>query len=187
MPARYYRLLGILAASVSLQLGACSWLHKSDPAAAAAAPPAQQASVAPEDEMDTESTLWTMLGIVPKASVLKESEKTGRDVSPVLWQATQDSLSFVPIDSQDAMTGLIVTNWYSPKAKPNVRLRVTAFIKSRALRSDSLAVTIERQERSTNGQWQEASVARQVVEDLENDILQRARQIHAERLRAQHQ
>ena len=57
------------------------------------------------------------------------------------------------------MTGLAVTDWYSPTGKPDERLRVTAFIKARALRSDSIAVTVERQTRSPAGQWQDAPVA----------------------------
>jgi len=189
MPARYYRLLGILAASLSLQLAACGGAHKSDTANAGDQPPVaapQQASADIDDGMDTEATIWTVLGIAKKPSEQNIGPQTGREVSPVLWLAVQDTLSFVKIDSQDPMTGLLVTNWYSPKNKPNERLRITAFIKSRALRSDSLAVTIERQERKPTGEWQDSTVAKQVVEDLENDILQRARQIHAERLQAQH-
>jgi hypothetical protein len=84
------------------------------------------------------------------------------------------------------MTGLLITNWYTPKTKPNERVRITAFVKSRALRSDSLAISIERQVRNPAGQWQDSTVAKQVVSDLENDILQRARQIRTERAQAQH-
>jgi hypothetical protein len=62
-------------------------------------------------------------------------------------------------------------------------MRVTAFVKARALRSDSIAVTIERQTRSPAGQWQDDTVAQQAVQDLENDILQRAREVHIARLR----
>jgi hypothetical protein len=81
------------------------------------------------------------------------------------------------------MTGLLVTDWYSPQGKPNERLRVSGFVLSRALRSTSLAVTVEREARSPVGGWREAPVARDVVTGLENAILQRARQIHAERYR----
>ena len=54
---------------------------------------------------------------------------------------------------------------------------------ARALRSDSLSVTVEREEAAGNGQWRETPVARDVVSGLETAILQRARQIHAERYR----
>jgi len=54
---------------------------------------------------------------------------------------------------------------------------VNVFILSRALRSDSVTVTVDRQERSATGQWAETTIARQVETDLENAILSRARQL----------
>jgi len=78
------------------------------------------------------------------------------------------------------MTGLLITDWYSPRSKPGQRLRVSVFILSYALRADSLSVTIDREERGPNGEWKPSTVDRQTVTDLENAILLRARQIHAE-------
>ena len=75
-------------------------------------------------------------------------------------------------------------NWYSPPGKPNERLRINVFILSRALRSDSLSVTVDRQERSPTRQWADTPVAAETVTDLETAILLRARQIHAERYRS---
>jgi hypothetical protein len=187
MSGRYYRLPSAVAAILSLLLGGCGWIHKSDPATATNPPVSaeQQASAEPSDGMDTEATIWTILGLADKPSKLRAARLTGDEVSPILWQAVHDTLNFATIESQDPKTGLLVTDWYSPKDKPNERLRITAFIKSRALRSDSIAVSIERQVRAPTGQWQDSTVAKEVVTDLENDILQRARQIHAANLRQQ--
>jgi len=91
------------------------------------------------------------------------------------------------MDSLDPMAGLAVTKWYSPKSKPDERMRITAFIKARALRSDSIVVTVERQTRSPDGQWKDGTVAEDVVDHLENDILERARQIHIARLREENE
>lgn len=190
MPALYYRSLATAAASLSLLFlglasGCTATRVAQDDAVAAQLPQApQEASMRPEGEMDTEATIWTVLGIAKKPS--KEiGPKTGLGVSPVLWQAVLDTLNFVEMESIDPIAGLAVTNWYSPKNKPTDRLRVTAFIKARALRSDSIVVTVERQTRAANGQWQEAPIAAEVSSSLENDILQRARQIHIARIRAQ--
>ena len=185
MSAGYYRLLFGVAASVSLILAGCG----SDRSAGISADPVTGATRSPPvakstaDEQDTEATLWTVLGLAKRESERNVGPQTGNGVSPILWQATQDTLHFAGISSEDPMTGLLVTEWYSPPGKPNERLRVSVFILSRALRSDSVAVRVERQARSPAGQWGDTPVARDVVAGLENAILQRARQIHAERYR----
>jgi hypothetical protein len=185
MSASYYRLLVVFVASFSLLAG-CTATKTLQPDANIAElpkPEKQEASALPEGTMDTESTIWTLLGIAKKPQQNLGPE-TGPGVSPVLWQATLDTLNFVEMDSLDPQAGLAVTNWYSPKGKPNERLRVTVFIKARALRSDSIVVTIQRQSRSATGQWQDASVSNDVANNLENDILERAREIHIARIRA---
>jgi hypothetical protein len=185
MSAGYYRLLlGIAAslslASLSLMVAGCgdpNWPNTVTPAPAAV-PGARAAQIA--DPMNTEATLWTVLGFSKPESELQVGPQTGNTVSPILWQAVQDTLHFAGFASEDPMAGLLVTNWYSPPGKPNERLRVSVFIMSRALRSDSIAVSVERQAGSTGGQWNSTPVARDVVTGLENAILQRARQIRAE-------
>jgi hypothetical protein len=186
MPVLYYRLLPALATSLSLLLAGCNQpTRETQPDAIVADLPRapQQASVADNSGMDTESTIWTVLGLAKKPSQQQWGPKTGPGVSPELWQATLDTLNFVNVDSLDPQSGLVVTDWYTPKDKPNDRLRITAFIKSRALRSDSIVVTIDHQTRTPAGQWQDSGVAQKVVDDLENDILQRAREVHIARLR----
>lgn len=181
MPVRYYRLLPALAASLLLLAGCTATRVTQADASAADLPQANQQASAGEDGMDTEGSIWTLLGIAKKPQHMP-GPQTGAGVSPELWQATLDTLSFASLDAADPQTGLAVTDWYSPKGKPDERLRITAFIKSRTLRSDSIVVTVERQSR-TGGQWQDAPVAQKLVDDLENDILQRAREVHIARLR----
>lgn len=189
MSAGYYRLLfGVAAslslASLSLTVAGCNpnWPNTVTPSPAPAAVPA--AGVARNtDTMNTEATLWTVLGLAKPESEQQIGPQTGNTVSPILWQATQDTLQFAGFASEDPMIGLLVTNWYSPPGKPAERLRVSVFVLSRALRSDSIAVTVERQASSAVGQWNDTPVARDVVTGLENAILLRARQIHAERYR----
>jgi hypothetical protein len=175
MPAILYRLTTIFAASLSLALAACS---STDPAQPPAPAGAQQAAAATEDEgIDTEATIWTVLGMADKPSKRFPGPQTGATVSPVLWQAAHDTLNFVEMASDDPAGGSMVTNWYSPRGKPSERFRVTVFILARALRTDSLAITIERQERISTGQWSETTVTRDLQNDLETAILQRAREI----------
>ena len=101
-------------------------------------------------------------------------------MSPILWQASLETLDFVKLASEDPLAGSMVTDWYSPAGKPNERYRVNVFILARALRSDALAVAVTRQARQANGNWQETTIARQVETDLETAILNRARQLKRE-------
>jgi hypothetical protein len=168
----YYRPSVVLAASLSLMLAACA----SSPPVQQAGQSQQAAASEPED-IDTEANILTVLGLAKKDSVKDPGPQTGRTVSPILWQAARDTLDFVKYTSEDPLTGSIITDWYSPPGKPNERLRVNVFILSRALRSDSITVTVDRQELSKDGQWSETTIARQVETDLENAILSRARQL----------
>ena len=43
--------------------------------------------------MDTDDTIWTLLGIAKEAAA-DFGPHTGPGVSPVLWQATLDTLNF---------------------------------------------------------------------------------------------
>ncbi|HEY4470547.1 MAG TPA: DUF3576 domain-containing protein [Stellaceae bacterium] len=190
MSARYYRLSAALAASLSLLLGGCGSDRPAappPPAAASALPGATQAAsaqpAAQSDDIDTESTIWTVLGVAKRPSQRAIGPQTGDQVSPILWEAAHDTLSFVKITSEDPMTGVMQTDWYSPPGKPEQRMRIAVFILSRALRSDSLSVSIERQQRSATGQWGSSPIARDAVTELENAVLLRARHIRAERYR----
>jgi hypothetical protein len=175
----YYRPSAALAASLSLALAACAASPPAEQRAAAQPGSAetQKASSSEPEDMDTEANILTVLGLAKKESVKDPGPQTGRTVSPILWQAAHDTLDFVKYASEDPVTGSIVTDWYSPPGNPNLRYRVNVFILSRALHSDSLSVTVDRQERSADGQWAETTIARQVETDLENAILSRARQL----------
>ncbi len=190
MSARHYGLLLGVAASISLIAAGCGSDGASrqsvDPVTGRApAPPAAAVqNTALSDPDRTDATLWTWLGLSKREAERSAGPQTGGAVSPVLWQAARDTLDFAGTGSEDPISGLLVTKWYSPPGKPNEQLRVSVFILSRALRSDSLAVTVERQQRSAAGQWNDTPIARDVVAGLENAILQRARQINAERYRS---
>ena len=185
MSRRYYGLLLGVAASLPLIVAGCS----GRPADSAVDPvtgtmPRPPVARSANADPDTDATIWTVLGLAKRESERNIGPQTGSTVSPVLWQATLDTLNFAGFNSEDPMSGLVVTNWYAPRGKPQERLRVIVFITSRALRSDSMNVTVERQERSPTGEWRDTPVARDAVVELENAILLRARQIHGERNRS---
>ena len=184
----HYRLFPVIAASLTLLvtglIAGCGSEPPPQTAQAWPATAAPKAASSDPDGMDTEATIFTVLGLAKRESEAYKGPHVGNQVSPVLWEAAHDTLDFAGISSEDPMTGLLMTRWYSPPTKPTQRLRVTVFILSRALRSDSIALNVEREERSPTGQWQASTVDREVVSNLETAILQRARQLHAERYRS---
>lgn len=183
MSASHYRLSAVLAASLSLLLAACGSSPPAKPAVASASPGAPQdaanirAASDISDPMDTEATIWTVLGLAKKPSVHEPGPRTGNTVSPILWQAALDTLAFAKFSTQDPLTGELVTEWYSPADKPDERYKIDAFVLARTLRSDAVAVTVRRQQRSATGQWTDTTVARAVQDDLETAILRRAGQL----------
>ena len=65
----------------------------------------QQASTAEPSEMDTEASIWTVLHLAKKESQHDPGPQTGATVSPILWQAALDTLSFVKFVSEDPVAG----------------------------------------------------------------------------------
>jgi Domain of unknown function (DUF3576) len=97
-------------------------------------------------------------------------------VNAYLWRGALDTLSFMPLQSADPFGGVIITDWYSPPDSPNERFKATAYIMGRQLRADAIRVTLFRQV-FQDGHWSDASVSPVTVGDIENKVLERARQL----------
>jgi len=107
-------------------------------------------------------------------------DKDKGDALPVnkfLWQASLDTLSFLPLASTDPFTGVIATDWGTSPQNPNERFKVTAYMVNSALAASSLKVAVFREVRGPNGAWVSASVDPETARKLEDAILTRARQI----------
>ena len=101
-------------------------------------------------------------------------------VNSHLWRASLDVLSFMPITSADPFGGVILTDWYSPHGTDNERFKVNVYILDRQLRSDGIKVSIFRQVRQ--GQhWKDIPVDQEMMTNMENTILIRARGYHAKK------
>lgn len=171
MSALYYRLPVALAASLSLTLAACG-------SQSAKAPSSVRQVASNEDAgLDTDATIWTMLGIAKEHPREEPGPKTGPGVNPVLWQAAHDTLAFVKFESEEPATGVMVSDWFSPAGRPNERFKVTVFITSRVLRTDALAVRVSRQVRSPEGAWVDAQADMKLNSELDAAILRRAREV----------
>lgn len=98
-------------------------------------------------------------------------------VNKFLWQASLDTLSFLPLASTDPFTGVIATDWGAAPGRPDERFKVTAYMLSPALAASSLKVAVYREVRSPEGLWMPAAVDPNTPRQLEDAILTRARQI----------
>ncbi len=98
-------------------------------------------------------------------------------VNSYLWRASLDTLSFMPLASADPFGGVIITDWFTPRASVNERFKMTVYILSRELRSDGLRVAVFRQQNDGNGNWIDGEVHVETAAELENAILTRAREL----------
>ena len=101
---------------------------------------------------------------------------SGIGVNGFLWRASLDTFSFMPLASADPFGGVIITDWYSPPESPEERFKMTIYILDRRLRADALKVAVFREEKSQN-EWRSATTAKGTTTQLENAILQKAREL----------
>ena len=84
------------------------------------------------------------------------SELTNRDgkssslpVNAILWRASLDIASTIPIEDIDVYSGSIISDWYSLPNNQNERIKVSIFVLDRELRSDAIRSVVHVQ--SHNG------------------------------------
>jgi len=102
-------------------------------------------------------------------------------VNSYLWQASLETLSFMPTAAVDSNGGVIVTDWYANPQVPNERVKVTVAILDTELRADAIRVSASRQQLGPSG-WVEAPVRAGTVQKLEETILSRARDLRRAQL-----
>ncbi|MEO1492474.1 MAG: DUF3576 domain-containing protein [Pseudomonadota bacterium] len=108
----------------------------------------------------------------------EEGQAGSLPVNRFLWQASLDTLSFLPLSSTDPYTGVIATDWGAAPNQPGERFKVTAYMLSPALSASSLKVAVYREVRDgEQGVWVPATVSPDTPRKIEDAILTRARQI----------
>jgi len=98
-------------------------------------------------------------------------------VNSFLWRASLDTVSFLPLRSADPFGGVIITDWYAPPDAAQERFKVNIFILDRALRSDGVRARVFKQQRRSDGGWDDARADDQLDRQLEDAILTRAREL----------
>ena len=98
------------------------------------------------------------------------------NVNAFLWRASLNILSIAPLISTDALGGTIISDWYINKNIKNQRLKITAFILSRELRSDGIKVKVHIQN-FKNNVWSETTIDNDLANKIEENILNEARNL----------
>ncbi|MDH3661824.1 MAG: DUF3576 domain-containing protein [Alphaproteobacteria bacterium] len=104
------------------------------------------------------------------------AESASGVANPYLWQASLESLDFMPLAQADSRGGVIISDWYAPPETPDERFKVTVYIRDQALRADALKVAVFRQTKGKGG-WVDAEVDKNTASGLEDNILKRAREL----------
>jgi hypothetical protein len=109
---------------------------------------------------------------------LMGSNTGGLPINALLWRASLDIVSSIPIDDIDTFGGTIITEWYSLRDSPNERIKITFFVLDLELRSDAIRVKVHVQ-RQENGVWVDGGTDSALGRKLEELVLTRAREIRA--------
>ncbi|MFO1201315.1 MAG: DUF3576 domain-containing protein [Tabrizicola sp.] len=113
----------------------------------------------PEDKKG--STIWDLFSN-------SDNPNTTVEVNKYIWQASLEVLNFLPIESVDPFTGVIVTGYGRPPGGGKA-YRATIYVQDPALDARSLKVALQGQ----GG----GAVAPETVRAVEDAILTRARQL----------
>ncbi|MFZ0098791.1 MAG: DUF3576 domain-containing protein [Gemmobacter sp.] len=111
------------------------------------------------DQFDTDSTIWDLFSNA-------NDPNTTVEVNKYLWQASLEVLNFLPIESVDPFTGVIVTGYGTPPGGGRT-YRATIYVSDPALDARSLKVSLQ----GRGG----AAVSTETQRAVEDAILTRAR------------
>ena len=107
-----------------------------------------------------------------------KNDGVGLLINALLWRASLDVMSTIPLDDVDTFGGTIVTEWYQLNKTSDERIKMTAFILDRELRADGIRVVVYVQKRIGNS-WQDSGTDNEMGKQIEELILTRAREIRA--------
>lgn len=102
----------------------------------------------------------------------------GLPINALIWRASLDIVSVLPIEDIDAFGGSIITDWYALPSRPDERIKLSVFVLDRELRSDAVRVIVYVQKRQ-DGLFVDAGIDTELSDRLEELILTRARELRA--------
>jgi len=160
------RAFPVLGVAAILLLSGCGWLgiggkRASEDPEAVAVTEAEAPATSREKRDQAGGTIWSLFKNA-------DDPNTTVEVNKYLWQASLEVLNFLPIESVDPFTGVIVTGYGVPPGGGRA-YRATVYVQDPALDARSLKVSLQ----SRGG----APVAVETQRAVEDAILTRARQL----------
>ena len=110
------------------------------------------------------------------SKVINSQNLDNINVNGYLWRATLNILSIAPLISTDALSGIIITDWYANKNIQNQRLKLTAYINTNELKSESINIKVEIQSFKNNS-WSQPLTSNSLATQIEDSILNEARNL----------
>ena len=111
---------------------------------------------------------------------LKDNSGSTMPVNALLWRASLEIVSLIPIVEVDTFAGTIVSDWHSLPENQNERLKITIFVLDRELRSDAIKAVVYIQKRKGgDAPWGNTLRDEAFARKIEGLILNRAREIRA--------
>lgn len=100
----------------------------------------------------------------------------GMPINPYLWQASLETISFMPLSSADPFAGTIITDWYTSDMNIGERCKLNIFVKGLELKTSNLKVLSFCQILNDN-QWVNQKSNKEDNIKLENAILNSAKKL----------
>ena len=92
-----------------------------------------------------------------------------------LWQATLETLDFMPLASANYSGGIVITDWYSENNSPNESVKISVRFLTNEIRSDALDINLYIKKCSQNSTGCSVSKSNgDLVADLNLSILKKA-------------
>ena len=111
---------------------------------------------------------------------VKNNAGSTMPVNAILWRASLEIVSLIPIVEIDTFAGTIVSDWHSLPENQNERLKITIFVLDRELRSDAIKAVVYIQKRKGgDAPWGNTLRDETFARKIEGLILNRAREIRA--------
>lgn len=110
-------------------------------------------------------------------------QNVGMPINALLWRASLEVVSFVPLEDVDTFGGSIVTDWHSLPSDTSRRIKIAVFIIGRELRSDAVSARVYVQN-LTDSVWVQSGRDHDLERNLEDLILTRARELRSSMIEA---